>query len=130
MRRNGKLLRGSCLILLLVVTACSDEEYESPGTVITTPRAIAAGEGAPPRQILFGDLHVHTTYSMDAFEQSLPDLAIIDVGLEDEFEGGFELCRELRTRAPGVNTPFAGLPRSSRLTRFSLRPSILCFLSL
>jgi len=26
----------------------------------------------------------------------LPDLAVIDVGLKDEPEGGFELCRELR----------------------------------
>ncbi|MFV8817155.1 proteobacterial dedicated sortase system response regulator [Haliea sp. E17] len=31
-----------------------------------------------------------------AFQQQLPDLAIIDVGLGEDFEGGFELCRELR----------------------------------
>lgn len=30
----------------------------------------------------------------------LPDLAIIDVGLGDELEGGFDLCRDLRSRAP------------------------------
>ncbi len=30
----------------------------------------------------------------------LPDLAVIDVGLPDEPEGGFDLCRELRSRAP------------------------------
>lgn len=30
----------------------------------------------------------------------LPDLAIIDIGLADEPEGGFELCRDLRSRAP------------------------------
>lgn len=35
-----------------------------------------------------------------AFALKLPDLVIIDVGLGDEPEGGFELCRELRTRAP------------------------------
>lgn len=35
-----------------------------------------------------------------AFENHLPELAIIDVGLGDEIEGGFELCRELRTMAP------------------------------
>lgn len=34
-----------------------------------------------------------------AFEQQLPDLAIIDVGLGDDVEGGFELCRELRSRS-------------------------------
>lgn len=34
--------------------------------------------------------------ALKAFKQKLPDLAIIDVGLGDEMEGGFELCRELR----------------------------------
>jgi two-component system OmpR family response regulator len=33
-----------------------------------------------------------------AFARQLPDLAIIDVGLGDDIEGGFELCRELRSR--------------------------------
>ena len=32
----------------------------------------------------------------DAFAIQLPDLAIIDVGLGKEMEGGFELCRDLR----------------------------------
>lgn len=36
----------------------------------------------------------------EAFANKLPDLAIIDVGLGDEIEGGFDLCRELRTQAP------------------------------
>ncbi|MEO7063985.1 MAG: proteobacterial dedicated sortase system response regulator [Dokdonella sp.] len=35
-----------------------------------------------------------------AFAQYLPELVIIDVGLGDEPEGGFELCRGLRARAP------------------------------
>ena len=35
-----------------------------------------------------------------AFAQHLPELVIIDVGLGDEPEGGFELCRGLRARAP------------------------------
>lgn len=34
-----------------------------------------------------------------AFALKLPDLVIIDVGLGDEPEGGFELCRELRARS-------------------------------
>jgi len=38
--------------------------------------------------------------AMAGFQKQLPDLAIIDVGLEDEIEGGFELCRELRAMAP------------------------------
>ena len=34
--------------------------------------------------------------ALNAFQQQLPDLAIIDVGLGEEFDGGFDLCRELR----------------------------------
>src|SRR6267154_6568790 len=34
--------------------------------------------------------------AMQAFDAHLPDLAIIDISLEDEAEGGFDLCRELR----------------------------------
>jgi two-component system OmpR family response regulator len=37
--------------------------------------------------------------AMDAFESRLPDLVVIDVNLKDEVEGGFELCRDLRSRA-------------------------------
>lgn len=32
-----------------------------------------------------------------AFEQRLPDLAIIDIGLEHEIDGGFQLCQQLRS---------------------------------
>jgi len=35
--------------------------------------------------------------ALAAFNRRLPDLVIIDVGLGDEVEGGFELCRELRS---------------------------------
>ena len=34
--------------------------------------------------------------AMSAFNVRLPDLAIIDISLEDEAEGGFDLCRDLR----------------------------------
>lgn len=34
-----------------------------------------------------------------AFALHLPDLVIIDVGLEHEIEGGFELCRDLRSQS-------------------------------
>jgi two-component system OmpR family response regulator len=34
--------------------------------------------------------------ALQAFGSRLPDLAIIDISLEDEVEGGYELCRELR----------------------------------
>jgi len=38
--------------------------------------------------------------ALAAFDIKLPDLAIIDVGLGDDVDGGFELCRELRHRSP------------------------------
>lgn len=31
-----------------------------------------------------------------AFNKRLPDLAIVDIGLEDEIDGGFALCQQLR----------------------------------
>jgi two-component system OmpR family response regulator len=36
------------------------------------------------------------------FADQLPDLVIIDIGLGDEPEGGFELCRQLRTRSSAL----------------------------
>ena len=37
--------------------------------------------------------------ALDAFASRLPDLVVIDVNLEDDVEGGFELCRVLRARS-------------------------------
>ncbi|MGF1683130.1 proteobacterial dedicated sortase system response regulator [Photobacterium minamisatsumaniensis] len=37
-----------------------------------------------------------------AFEQQLPDLAIIDIGLQDEIDGGFALCQSLRALSPTI----------------------------
>ena len=34
--------------------------------------------------------------ALAAFRARLPDLAVIDIGLADEIDGGFALCRELR----------------------------------
>src|ERR1700729_2244881 len=42
--------------------------------------------------------------AMLAFQAHLPDLAIIDISLEDEAEGGFDLCRDLR--ALSAELPF------------------------
>ena len=38
--------------------------------------------------------------AMDAFKQRLPNLALIDIGLGDEVDGGFTLCRDLRALSP------------------------------
>ncbi len=40
--------------------------------------------------------------AMVAFKSRLPDFAIIDIGLEDEVDGGFSLCRELRAMSPSL----------------------------
>ncbi|WP_371378041.1 proteobacterial dedicated sortase system response regulator [Thalassotalea aquiviva] len=37
--------------------------------------------------------------ALNAFELALPHLAILDIGLEDEFDGGFDLCRYLRDKS-------------------------------
>jgi two-component system OmpR family response regulator len=50
--------------------------------------------------------HVDRRAAWEAFQERLPDLAIIDVGLADEIEGGFDLCRDLRARAPELPIVF------------------------
>ncbi len=42
----------------------------------------------------------------DAFKSRLPDLAIIDIGLGDEAEGGFALCRDLRAMSARIPIVF------------------------
>ncbi|WP_111497067.1 MULTISPECIES: proteobacterial dedicated sortase system response regulator [Marinobacter] len=38
--------------------------------------------------------------ALEGLQGPLPDLAIIDVGLGEEIEGGFDLCQALRQRSP------------------------------
>lgn len=49
---------------------------------------------------------VHTYSDRDAalegFNRALPDLAILDIMLKDESEGGFELCKVLRQMSPNL----------------------------
>ena len=40
--------------------------------------------------------------ALAAFRTRLPDLALIDIGLADDIDGGFELCRALRALSPTV----------------------------
>jgi two-component system OmpR family response regulator len=40
--------------------------------------------------------------AMAAFRSRLPDLAVIDIGLGEEPDGGFALCRELRALSPAL----------------------------
>jgi two-component system OmpR family response regulator len=41
--------------------------------------------------------YANRSTAMQAFLTHMPDLAIIDISLKDEAEGGFDLCRELRS---------------------------------
>jgi two-component system OmpR family response regulator len=47
-------------------------------------------------------LYANRASAMQAFSTHLPDLTIIDITLEDEAEGGFDLCRELRALSAEV----------------------------
>ena len=40
--------------------------------------------------------------ALKAMRVRLPDLALIDIGLADEIEGGFALCRDLRAMSPAL----------------------------
>ena len=43
------------------------------------------------------DAYANREAAWQAFQRRLPDMAIIDISLQHEPEGGFELCRNLRT---------------------------------
>ena len=70
------------------------------------PTIAANYRDALQRQGFAVSWHADRGSAWEAFEQDLPDMAIIDVGLDDEVEGGFELCRDLRARAPELPIVF------------------------
>jgi two-component system, OmpR family, response regulator len=44
--------------------------------------------------------------AISAFKNQLPDLVIVDIALEEEADGGFELCRELRSLSSNLPIMF------------------------
>lgn len=55
------------------------------------------------------------------FSQQLPDLVLLDIGLEDEIEGGFDLCRMLRSRSAALPIIFLSARDSDLDTISGLR---------
>ena len=51
-------------------------------------------------------------------KESMPDLAILDIMLEDEMDGGFDLCRDLRALSPTLPIIFL-TTRNSDIDRVS-----------
>lgn len=82
------------LVALSILAGCHGGRHEAPGTPstnavpapvvanraqresATVAKLVPEGEAStrPSKQILFGDLHVHTTFSADAFVRTLPML--------------------------------------------------------
>jgi two-component system OmpR family response regulator len=75
-------------------------------------RRVAIVEDEPAIRDNYADVmrrqgyEVHTyadrNTALEAFRGRLPDLAILDIGLADEPEGGFDLCRELRSMSKSL----------------------------
>ncbi|MBI5750668.1 MAG: proteobacterial dedicated sortase system response regulator [Hydrogenophilales bacterium] len=72
-------------------------------------RTIAIVEDEPAIRANYADALRRQGYEVAAYanrreatagmQTRLPDLAIIDIGLEDEIDGGFTLCRDLRAKS-------------------------------
>lgn len=68
--------------------------------IVEDEPAIAANyRDALERQGFQISIYTNRPDAANACALKLPDLAIIDVGLGSDIEGGFELCRELRSRS-------------------------------
>lgn len=63
-------------------------------------------------------IHTSRAEAIAAFEQRLPDLAILDIMLADDVDGGFEVCRYLSARAPRLPVIFL-TSRSDDIDRIS-----------
>ena len=95
-----------------IVTALPDADFYScirGSIVVVMARRIAIVEdeaairenysAAFQRQGYLVEGFANRPDALTAFALRLPDLVLIDINLEDEIEGGFELCRELRAQS-------------------------------
>ena len=71
--------------------------------IVEDEAAIRENYGAAFRREGYSvDLYAARQEAIDAFSARLPDLVVIDVNLQDDVEGGFELCRHLRAQSPDL----------------------------
>jgi len=71
--------------------------------IVEDEAAIRENYGAAFRREGYAvDLYESRRRAQDAFAARLPDLVVIDVNLENDIEGGFELCRQLRAQSPDL----------------------------
>jgi len=71
--------------------------------IVEDERAIRENYAAAFRREGYGvEMYDARQPAMDAFESRLPDLVVIDINLKDDVEGGFELCRQLRSRSENL----------------------------
>ncbi|MCF6288630.1 MAG: proteobacterial dedicated sortase system response regulator [Proteobacteria bacterium] len=66
------------------------------------PSILANYQAALQRQGYKATGYMQLQQAKAALKQSLPDLIIIDVGLGDEPDGGFELCRFIRKKSENI----------------------------
>ena len=86
-----------------LVTACMPHHI----AIVEDEAALAANyRDALQRQGFRVSVHRDQGSASAVFQRQLPDLAIIDIGLGDDIEGGFELCRELRSQSPELPIVF------------------------
>lgn len=64
------------------------------------------------QQGYFVQAYANRPSAMEAFNTRLPDLAIIDIGLEDEIDGGFTLCQSLRAMSNTLPIIFLKIGRA------------------
>ncbi len=91
-------------------------------------RTIAIVEDDPDQRENYADALLANGYQVTAYgnrpealagmRHSLPDLVILDIMLDDEMDGGFDLCRDLRAIAPKLPIIFL-TARDSDIDRVS-----------
>src|SRR6267143_5031363 len=117
LRRSGAKRRGGFAGVVLAPhhpAACGGTPPRRGGdkTKSTMPRRIAIVEDDAAIRANYADALRKHGYevsafgargeAMAAFRSRFPDLAVIDIGLGEEPDGGFTLCRELRALAPSL----------------------------